>query len=578
MLEALPLDILLLNVHRRYLNYVPSHGGFLGIYVLAAFLRKMSYNAKSFSGTLLEGKAALDQLCSAGQVSMVGLYVDYENVSENIFLSRQIKERFHLPVVVGGPQATALGEHFSVESGCDAIVRYEGEVTLLELLNYFLEDMGSLAEILGIAYLKDGVFQVNEDRPLINNLDSLPFIDAECYLRPEDFQRGLSLMTGRGCPFQCAFCHEGTHTKRVRFRSIANVLKEIDAYLAQNDSDNLYILFTDDTLTLKPERLHELCVGLAARQAKRKFKWFCEAHVHTLYLHPEMIADLAMAGCTRIQLGIEAGTEAVLTAYGKQTTPAEIFAVAEKCRDAGIGQIYGNIILAGANFSREVYEADKLFVEKLIKMSQGTVEIGVVSFWPLPETPMTRQPEKYNLTIRDYDFVTAAGDFPQTETADLDRFTVAQMQKELEEAVARQMTLMLENWEVPTLRVLSWFAKSRYREGYGSWFLVLSRNDVLYSYYEMLYLGEGRESSQVVDILTAHPLRVVPLYKHLTTYADGSIKIRGTKFTKEEREIVIHTAGKLSVMEVAEHTGRPIEKVLDVLARLEKEHFIVYGI
>lgn len=574
----MPLDVLLLNLHRRYLNYVPSHGGFLGIFILAAFLRKMGYNAKAFSGTLREGKEELDKLCVDGAVSLVGLYIDYENVSESNFLSCHVKDNYGLPVVVGGPQATALGRDFFEKSHCDAIVRYEGELTLLELTNYFLEGTGSLADILGIAYLEAGTFCINPERPLITNLDSLPFIDEDCYLHQEDFQRGLSLMTGRGCPFHCAFCHEGTHTRQVRFRSVENVLQEIDAYLTKNDRDDLYILFTDDTLTLKPERLHELCQGLAARQIKRKFKWFCEAHVHTLYLHPEMIEDLAMAGCTRIQLGIEAGTEPVLKAYGKQTTPEEIFSIVEKCRDAGIAQIYGNIILAGANFSREVYEADKKFVEKLISLSQGTVEIGVVTFWPLPETPMTREPEKYGLTIRDYDFVTTAGDFPQTETADIERFTVAEMQKELEAAIIEQMMEMLENWEVPTARVLGWFAKSRYREGYGGWFLVLSRSEILYSYYEMLYLGEGQDSSQVADMASAHPLRIAPLYKHLTTLKDGSLEVRGAKFTREEGEIVILTAGKLSVAEIAERTGQTMDKVLSVLERLEKQHFIVYTI
>lgn len=52
----------------------------------------------------------------------------------------------------------------------------------------------------------------------------------------------------------------------MRFRSVANVLAEIDDYLAKNKSENLYILFTDDTLTLQPKRVKELCDGLVKRQ------------------------------------------------------------------------------------------------------------------------------------------------------------------------------------------------------------------------------------------------------------------------------------------------------------------------
>ena len=192
-------------------------------------------------------------------------------------------------------------------------------------------------------------------------------------------------MTGRGCPFRCAFCHEGTHTRAVRFRSVENVFAEIDAYLDVCDDDEHYILFTDDTFTLNGERVKQICAGLAERRKRHKFKFFCEGHVHTLYKNPEMIHDLATGGCVRIQLGIEAGTAQILKTYGKQSTPEEIFEVVRLCRDAGIEQVYGNIILGGADFTRETFEADKNFVRELIAESQGVVEIGIVFFGRCPK-------------------------------------------------------------------------------------------------------------------------------------------------------------------------------------------------
>ena len=135
-----------------------------------------------------------------------------------------------------------------------------------------------------------------------------------------------------------------------------------------------------------------------------------------------MIRDLARGGCYRIQLGIESGTERVLNSYGKNSTPEEIFEVVKMCRDAGIEQIFGNIILGGAHFSREIFEQDKKFALDLLKESQGTVEIGTLTFWPLAETRMTRDPKNFGIKIIDPDFLTAVGDFPQIETAELDRF------------------------------------------------------------------------------------------------------------------------------------------------------------
>ena len=570
------LDILFLNLHRRYLNVEPNYGGFIGIYILSAFARQEGYEAKGFSGSLEKGLKILDELCAAEKVSMIGLYCDYENVTENIFISRHVKEKYNLPVIVGGPQATALAEDFFIASKCDAVVRYEGEITVLELMNFYLEGVGEIENILGAAYLTENGLKINPERPLIKNLDALPFIDANCYLDEENFYLNFGIMTGRGCPFHCAFCHEGAHTRQVRFRSVENVLAEVDAYLKNFPAnEEIYIFFTDDTFTLNTERVKQICMGLAERRKTRSLKFFCEGHIHTLYKNPEMIEYLAKGGCIRMQIGLEAGTEKVLKSYGKNTTPAEIFEVVRRCRDAGIQQIYGNIILGGANFSREIFEADKKFVRQLIQESQGVVEIGAVTFWPLPETKMTRCPENFGIKICDSEFVTSVGDFPQTETAELDRLTIAEMRQELHTSVFSQMAEMLENWQVPTERILSWFPKSRHNN-YGMWYNELRRQEILYAYYEILKIGEGFQSAQVENLAAAHPLRVAMLYKHLRKIDESTFEICGEKFFGKELEIILLTTGKLSVAEISSRVKMEIPKVLQVLSKLERKHFIVY--
>ena len=135
------LDILFLNLHRRYLNLEISFGGFLGIYYLSAYLRQNLYEAKGFSGTLNQGKKILDELCAENKISAIGLYCDYDNVTENIFISRYVEENFNLPVIIGGPQATALEENFFVQSKCDAVVVGEGELTVLELVKFFIDGL-----------------------------------------------------------------------------------------------------------------------------------------------------------------------------------------------------------------------------------------------------------------------------------------------------------------------------------------------------------------------------------------------------------------------------------------------------
>lgn len=555
------MDILFMNLHRRYLNNESKYGGFLGIHLLSAFIRSNGYEAKSYSGTLEQGLKQIKKQ----SFDMLGLYCDFENVSENLFLCKYVKDKYNVPVIIGGPQATALKEKFYIESKVDAVVRYEGELTVLELMNYYLEEIGELKNIKGISYFEDEI-KITVQRPLVKNLDSLPFIDKNCYLEPNDYFKSLSLMTGRGCPYQCAFCHEGSHTKTVRLRSVENVLAEIDSYLKHFTNENIFIFFTDDTFTLSVERLKGICAGLRQRRKNKNFEWFCEGHIHTLYKQPEMIDEMARSGCVRIQLGIESGNDEVLKLYGKHTTTEEIIEVVKRCRDAGIREVYGNIII-GANFNEEVFEKDKAFAMNLLEIGEGTVELGVVTYWSLSETPMTNEPSKYGLKIVDNEFVTSVGDYPQVETETMNRKVIAKMQLELEEAIYSKMRLMLKKRLIPTERILSWYPKENsLMRRYGSWFGILLKEETMFKYYEMLKLNEGFESKDV-EISKAKPLRVIPLYKHMNEFED---------LTEDEFEILTLTTGKISVEEISKRLKLSNEFVMRTLNQLEEKFVIVY--
>lgn len=580
-------DILFFNLHRRYLDIELKYGGFLGIFVLAAFLNDNGYDAQSFAGALMEGKKLLDEACQNGKVQAIGLYCDYENVTENQFLSRYVHDTYNLPVFIGGPQATALDRTFYEKSQCTAVVRHEGEMAMLELLECLLDGTKDLKDIKGISFLQDQRLRINPEQPIIENLDALPFIDRECYLVPKNRQVSLSIMTGRGCPFHCAFCYEGAHTCKVRFRSVANVLQEIENYLQHNRAqDGCNILFTDDTFTLLPDRVKELCDGLKKLQQRWKFTWFCEGHVHTLYQHPEMITYIADAKCWRIQLGIEAGTQKVLDAYRKGCTLDEIRAVVARCREEGISQIYGNIILGSAFYDRNTYYKDLSFAKELLAIGQGCLELGVVSYWPLAETSITETPEKYGLNIIDREFITAVGDFPQTETAELNKWQLADMMKEMKTELGAYMDEMLQKERIPEARLLSWVNPDSLDKYEGQWWYRLTalENLNVFRYYRMLYSGEGIRADNLSDfeVLQLHPMRVIPLFSHMMVDCDGVYKIFDCFLDIWEREIVLYTTGKLSVNEIVQRLeGRDThftkEKILQTLKRLEKHHLIIYS-
>lgn len=580
-------DILFFNVHRQYLNTRPVYGGFLGIYLLAAFLNHNGYAAQGYDGSLVKGKQWIDKACQEKKVRMIGLYCDYENVTENIFLSRYVKEMYHLPVIIGGPQATAFDSDFLAASQCDAAVLYEGELTCVDLLDCLLDKLGNKSDIPGIVYLDNGRLKRNPLRPVIKNLDALPFITQECYLEPRAVPE-LSLMTGRGCPFHCAFCHEGSHTRQVRFRSVGNVLSEIDQFLAQcEEGRRPYILFTDDTFTLRTERVKALCEGLRERRKKKEFSWFCEGHVHTLYTHPEMIHYIADGGAQRIQLGIEAGTQEVLDAYRKGSTLDEIREVVRQCRDAGIKQVFSNIILAGAYYDQDVYEKNLAFAKELISLGKGCVEIGVVSYWPLPQTSMTLQPARYGLKILDPDFLTACGDFPQIETKDLSRWDIHVMVQSMQKELRQHMIGMLKRNEVPRKIIDSWFENAAHRGAVGQWWFCLQSQPEIYNYYSMLRSGEAVTINEIKENPeNAHPMRVMAM-DMMARVEDAETLMVGDCILKGiERFVLVLSTGKLSVKGIIEYmkTHQMVQEkedlegiVYSTLQKLEQHHLIVYS-
>ena len=89
-------DVIFFNLHRRYTNTAPQFGGFIGTFILAAVM-KQNAMSPSFAGTVMEGKRLIDEACQAHKVSVIGLYCDYENVTENISYVGISKRRTAFP-------------------------------------------------------------------------------------------------------------------------------------------------------------------------------------------------------------------------------------------------------------------------------------------------------------------------------------------------------------------------------------------------------------------------------------------------------------------------------------------------
>ncbi|MHC4544013.1 MAG: B12-binding domain-containing radical SAM protein [Planctomycetota bacterium] len=300
----------------------------LGLLCIGAVLEKENYDVRIFD-PLPSDEEDIKKIIDF-QPDIIGMSVltTYVNRAKHIIstLKKQLKSSV---LVIGGVHPTALAEESLDFFEADFVVIGEGEITMKELCSR-LKKIQSVETIKGIAFRKEGLIIKTSPREPIQDLDELPYparhlIEFEKYLFPPGVIRGFwserctSLMTSRGCPFQCIWC--GTQTifgHKVRRRSVDNVIGEIELLQRDYKIDSLW--FVDDTFTLNKKWLLEFCNKLMERRIN--LKWGCQAHVTTI--NKEMVDAMKEAGLVQLDFGVESGSERVLRALKKGSTEKAI--------------------------------------------------------------------------------------------------------------------------------------------------------------------------------------------------------------------------------------------------------------
>lgn len=174
-------------------------------------------------------------------------------------------------VVAGGPHASSYAEACLDDENIDFLVIGEGERTMAELVSR-LDAGGSARNILGTAMRENGEIFLSDPRPFIENIDTLPppawdLAGLEAYARTQRMgllprRRYAALITSRGCPFLCGYCHR-LLGKKFRARSPENVLEEIDLLYRKYGVREFEI--DDDIFNLDRERVLRICELVISR-------------------------------------------------------------------------------------------------------------------------------------------------------------------------------------------------------------------------------------------------------------------------------------------------------------------------
>ncbi|MFZ0548425.1 MAG: radical SAM protein [Candidatus Promineifilaceae bacterium] len=259
----------------------------LGLLYLAAYIRERGHQVAVFDGTFAGEEADFIQALKEIRPDVVGITALMPIKSAALRLAQLAKEAGKT-VFLGGPDPTYDPKAYLEHAQVDIVVHHEGEITLVVLLDLLEKGRltaDSLAGEPGVAFRdKNGRPVVNQPRPYIEDLDSLPFpardlIDMEKYLdtwREQNGYSSLTLATSRGCPYGCEWCQDAVHGQALRQRSPENVVAELKQLKATYEIDRLRVV--DDVDGIDRSWLEEWAKTAEAQEAVIPFEALSDLH------------------------------------------------------------------------------------------------------------------------------------------------------------------------------------------------------------------------------------------------------------------------------------------------------------
>jgi anaerobic magnesium-protoporphyrin IX monomethyl ester cyclase len=339
----------------------------------------------------------------------------YKSAMKLISIAKQ--EQPQAITMLGGSHGTfwdtnALNEYPSL----DMVVRKEGEITFIELLNK-LQTKASLKNVLGITFRseKDKIVRT-EDRPFLEDLDSLPF--PAHHLLPLDALKRMGkvlfpLITSRGCVFWCDFCSTVRMFGRgYRWRSPKNVVDEME--MIHDNYGTSQFTFYDDAFTVNRERAIKICEELHAR--KLDLVWDCGTRVDMV--DRELLKTMHDAGCIAVWLGVESGSEVILDAMNKGIKLEQTRRAYKTAHEVGLMTI-ANVVIGFPGETEQTAKATINFVKEL-----NPDDVGFYVATPYPGTPMYEQVKKNGwLRVTDFDKYDTAGPTFETPWLTMDKLS-----------------------------------------------------------------------------------------------------------------------------------------------------------
>ncbi len=325
---------------RNFLFNLPH----LGLGYLASAAEKRGYNTKILdcSANSSDTQGAFE-IIEAEKPSIIGISITTLTLKASFSFINFLKKKGinKNKIIIGGPHVTMdprVVEKMDLNFG----IMGEAEESFIQFLDFYFEGKSKIHSIAGLIYRENGGLQINKIQ-LKNDIDTLPFPARHLFKDNNYFYPLLpgnptSLITSRGCPFNCSFCSSSSLRRKYRERSIENVMAEIREIV---DKFNMNVIeFVDDIFTFNYDRTLKLCEEILKNNIK--IFWGCQTRAD--FIDRNLLELMYKAGCRKITFGLEAGSEPVRKKIGKKFSDNVIEDAIKMCRDIGIYTLV-NVIL-----------------------------------------------------------------------------------------------------------------------------------------------------------------------------------------------------------------------------------------
>ncbi|ABV34276.1 B12-binding domain-containing radical SAM protein [Pseudothermotoga lettingae] len=293
--------------------------------------------------------------------------------------------------VMGGPHATAEYEKILTDGICDYVVLGEGEVVLPKLLEA-LKNNERKPDLSGLCYIENGTI-VSKKPEFVEDLDLLPFPDREnftAYRTMFDKKMATSVITSRGCPFNCEFCSASQFMgMRIRKRSVENVVEELKILKKMNYGS---VIFFDDNFTIDKTRTIKLCEQMLKENLN--FSWWAFSRADELLGKEDLVEAMSKAGCKMLFIGFESAEDEILQEYNKKLSSSIAFDVAKLLKKYKI-DLFASFIMGALNDTKESIKKTIKFAKKL---GAEIVQFSIMT--PYPGTKLYEK-LKSKITVKD---------------------------------------------------------------------------------------------------------------------------------------------------------------------------------